>query len=62
MENDEEYIKRVAKVKRSLPIVTPDQFEALEMYREHYEVLSPLLTIASEVLSEALERGYQTGG
>lgn len=54
--------EKAAELKRKLPIVTPDQFDALQLFAEHYETLAPILTMTSEQITEALVRGYQTEG
>ena len=50
----------MAKKRRSLPIVTVEQFEALHLFAHHYEVLGVLLTMPAERVTELLARGYQT--
>jgi len=52
--------EKAAELKRILPIVTPDQFDALQLFAEHYETLGALLTMTNEQITEALARGYQT--
>lgn len=54
--------ERITAARRSLPIVTPEQFAALHLFTHHYDVLGVLLTMPVGEITEALARGYQTGG
>lgn len=48
--------------RRPLPVVTPEQFEALHLFAQHYATLNVLLTMTTVEITELLARGYQTEG
>lgn len=60
--DDAEHSERIAEARRTLPNVTPEQFAALHLFTQHYDVLGVLLTMPTDDITEALARGYQTDG